>query len=808
MAPEARPLDLAGAVADGEETDWDATEDSALEAQRPLIQALRQIALVSQAHRRLDNRWPEIESIREDAVRQRWGHLELLERVGKGSYGEVYRAVDPRLDRHVALKLLWPSRLAVGELVREGRLLARVKHPNVASVFGADSHGGRVGIWMEFIAGRDLGEYLREHGPLGAHEAAALGIPICRALAAAHSCGIIHRDVKASNVMREEGGRIVLTDFGVGQEGPLESDHRGTVVGTPLYLAPEVLAGEPATRQSDLYSLGVLFFLMLTGEFPVRRESLAELHEAHRSRERQLLRDCRPELPGKFVGVIERALAYEPSARFETAGELELALARSVDKTFSRQKPARPRRRWQWALAAVALLVLVVVVGLRGFQRREALSRFEDAERAYEVGDVHEAIRLLETATKLHPGFGLAWARLATYAGGGEGKYGQAFEASGQAYRRRRSLSELDRYYVEGTYHLYRLQYRAALPFFESIVALRQEDATTHRQLAHIHRNLGQYPDAIEALRRASAVEPDSVINRGFLAVLLAESGKPEEALRQIEATRAAFEPQGRDVRYLHWGEGFAAVALGDLERAEAAFRALIEAGEAYTRVGRLFLAQNLILAGEWEAARLELDRDPAHYVEAPRENSTRLYRLARTNLLLGRQSDALAQLRLMIAITHAEPEDGSLPFLPAYLRHIRDAALMYTELGYVKEARRLEADIRNVAEIYPSALSNSAQAQVQGALLAAAGKRETARRKFDEARQQWNDPSLMRSVSHFWLDQDNCVEALPHLEQILDAEIRIFDDHFIGTVTEAQKHVSNCLTGPKPTVDLPSIPL
>src|SRR5262249_35031691 len=139
-----------------------------------------------------------------DTPLDRWGHLEIFALVGEGSYGEVYRARDVHLDREVALKLLRPGASSSTSdhcALTERRLLARVRHPNVATVYGADRRDGRVGLWMEFIAGHTLSELLRDQGPFGPREAALAGIELCRAVAAVHGQGIVHRDIKAQNVM-------------------------------------------------------------------------------------------------------------------------------------------------------------------------------------------------------------------------------------------------------------------------------------------------------------------------------------------------------------------------------------------------------------------------------------------------------------------------------------------------------------------------------------------------------------------------------------------------------------------------------
>src|SRR5207253_6375466 len=196
---------------------------------------------------------------------------------------------------------------------REGRLLARLHHPNVVTVYGVAVHDGRVGLWMELIDGATLEQALVKNGPLGAREAALIGIDLCRALAAIHAAGLIHRDVKAQNVMRQDGGRIVLMDLGTGRDID-PGRHRGLVdlAGTPLYLAPEIFEGAGASERTDLYSLGVLLYHLATGTFPVRATTIDELTAGHAKGRAVRLRDARADLPTKFVQVIDRATSNDP----------------------------------------------------------------------------------------------------------------------------------------------------------------------------------------------------------------------------------------------------------------------------------------------------------------------------------------------------------------------------------------------------------------------------------------------------------------------------------------------------------------
>ena len=285
----------------------------------------------------------------------RWGRLELLELVGKGTFGDVYRARDSQLQREVAVKLLHTNRRqadVVDRMLQEARALARVEHPNVVIVHDAEERDGRVGLCMEFIRGRTLAEILSTEGARGAREAALIGQDLSQALAAVHAAGLLHRDIKAQNVMREDGGRVVLMDFGAGLALGDAQTRAGRITGTPLYLAPEMLEHGEASVRSDIYSLGVLLYHLVTNDYPVRGQTPAELIDAHHHGRVRRLRDVAPTLPAWFVRVVEKAIAPNPADRFATAGELEAALSgRKVLKV--------------WPLLVAAGVTLAVGVGVQ-----------------------------------------------------------------------------------------------------------------------------------------------------------------------------------------------------------------------------------------------------------------------------------------------------------------------------------------------------------------------------------------------------------------------------------------------------------
>lgn len=305
---------------------------------------------------------------------RRWGQLEIRRSLGAGAFGEVYCAWDSLLDREVALKLLDPERVYPGRrrpevaarILEEGRLMARVRHSNVITIYGVEAKEGRIGLWMELIRGRTLEDLLREQGPLGAHEAANVGLELCRALTAVHRAGLVHRDVKATNVMREEGGRILLMDFGAGVDVRDDPGLPRGIAGTPYYMAPEVLRGEAATRQSDLYSLGVLLYHLVTGSYPAEGASVAELRSVHERQQMHLLREARPDFPEAFVRVVEKAFALNPVERFASAASMQEALAASQGLVVHEELTADlvstaavPNRKFGVLVAAASVLVAV-----------------------------------------------------------------------------------------------------------------------------------------------------------------------------------------------------------------------------------------------------------------------------------------------------------------------------------------------------------------------------------------------------------------------------------------------------------------
>jgi Tol biopolymer transport system component len=383
--PEGLQLDeLIAAVADSRAIDWARFLDSCRdEDERKLVAQLKVLTEVARAadsslDRDQQPRRPP-ESERSATPPFQWGPLEVVEELGRGAFGRVFHARDPRVDRDVALKLFDRAPSGDTTLVREAQLLARIRHPHVVVVHGADTIDGRSGLWMELVRGRTLHHVLQEQGPFGAREAALIGLDLCRALAAVHGAGLVHRDIKATNVMRATGGRIVLMDFGAGFQRDEGDRGGGIATGTPLYMAPELFDGAEASVSTDLYALGVLLFHLVTGVYPVNGSSLMELHDNHARDARTLLRDAMPDIPAALAQVVDRALSRVPAARFRSAADMERALAATLDieRAAPVVDPTMPWwRRWTGrplpayvTLAAISIVFAAALIVVRQLER-------------------------------------------------------------------------------------------------------------------------------------------------------------------------------------------------------------------------------------------------------------------------------------------------------------------------------------------------------------------------------------------------------------------------------------------------------
>lgn len=362
---------LAEAITDEIAVDW-ATETQDHPELANLLPNLRLLSRIGEVFQD-----PFAESAESAAAHDSWGPLLIHEKLGEGSYGTVFRAHDPHLRRDVALKLLRSDLAGCGphanRFLAEARLMARVQHRNVLVIHGAAEHDGRIGFWTDLLKGETLEEMVAGGGVMGAGEAALCGRELCRALGAVHGAGLVHGDVKAANVMREEDGRIVLMDFGAGSEYLAGREGEGPLSGTPLALAPELLAGGAPNPATDIYALGVLLYRLVAGRYPFQAESLADLRRMQSEGEHTPLLDLRPDLGNGFVQAIQRAIEPDPDRRFKSAGELEGALAAILqDDGEPGQAGDFSGRRFRsgWlAVIGLAVLIAAAVLAGRGLDR-------------------------------------------------------------------------------------------------------------------------------------------------------------------------------------------------------------------------------------------------------------------------------------------------------------------------------------------------------------------------------------------------------------------------------------------------------
>ena len=357
-------LALANLIDDDQPIDWEseavvATSDE----ERAVLAELRVLAALTRVYRDPDAVGATEVMAPADPAHPptSWASLTILEQIGRGGFASVFRARDV-LGRFVALKLFPITQENAGALssrvLREGSLLARIEHANVVTVYGVERSNGCDGLWMQFINGRTLEQELQARGPLSGEEAALIGLDLCKALAAVHGSGLVHRDVKAQNVMREERGRTVLMDFGAGAE-LAGLDRTLEMAGTALYLAPELFDGRAATPTSDIYSLGVLLYRLVTQDYPVNGIDRFAIENAHRTGQVKRLRDARPDLSTTFVEAVESALSSDPAKRPQTAGELEAALTRRDGNG------SKTDRGWNMVkiASAIAAMVAIAVAG-------------------------------------------------------------------------------------------------------------------------------------------------------------------------------------------------------------------------------------------------------------------------------------------------------------------------------------------------------------------------------------------------------------------------------------------------------------
>ena len=305
------------------------------------------------------------------------GRYTIERRLGSGGMADVYCAADSQLGRQIALKVLHRrfarDREFVERFRREASAAAGLQHPNVVGVFDRGEYDGTYYIAMEYLPGRTLKDLIREEAPLDQLRAIDYGIQILQAASFAHRRGVIHRDFKPHNVIVGADDRLKVTDFGIARAGASEMTETGSIMGTAQYLSPEQAQGQRVGAPSDLYSIGIVLYEMLTGRVPFTGESAVSIALKHVSEEPLPLRQLRPDVHPRLEQAVGRALLKDPAQRYASADEFIAALQQAREaiasgdngsgtSTFVPIPPPEERdprgRRWPFVLLALVLLAI------------------------------------------------------------------------------------------------------------------------------------------------------------------------------------------------------------------------------------------------------------------------------------------------------------------------------------------------------------------------------------------------------------------------------------------------------------------
>lgn len=309
------------------------------------------------------------------------GNYELVERIGAGGMGEVWKARDRLLNRIVALKFLaTPAGMPAGthDLVLEARAASALNHPNIVTIFQIGESDGVTFLAMEFVEGESLRSHIRGTSPQ-VDDALDISQQIVDGLASAHAHGIIHRDLKPENVMLRADGRVKLVDFGLAKQlsldeattsaGAIDASQSGALVGTFQYMSPEQARGRPISTASDVFSLGIVMYELLSGRNPFRREEVLDtLNAIVRMEPPDLTEPC-PAAPVAVVEIVSKALQKEPGSRYSSAVEVGEPLKRARqqwDEANARGRAASPARHasaWVRGAAGVCLMALLILTG-------------------------------------------------------------------------------------------------------------------------------------------------------------------------------------------------------------------------------------------------------------------------------------------------------------------------------------------------------------------------------------------------------------------------------------------------------------
>jgi tetratricopeptide (TPR) repeat protein len=520
----------------------------------------------------------------------------LIRQIGKGGMGEVYEAEDLRLRQRVALKTILPEiagdPVAIARFKSEIVLAQKVTHPNVCRIHGLGLHKQSDGrelpfLTMEFLPGETLSARLKR-GAMDLAEALPIVHGMIDGLSAAHRAGVIHRDFKSSNVMLvpDEGGiRAVITDFGLAKPSQPANDgteltRRGAITGTLRYMSPEQINGETLTPASDIYSLGIVVYEIVTGRVPFTGDSEWAIISAHLNTPPPSPRKSVPNLDAKWEAAILKCLRKRPDERFSSAQEFKAALLPDAPPISVPAASRASRGRMIPAIAATAVLASVAVGGLLWYRAHSWIRPSPDAQRWYEqgiaalhAGTYFKATRALERATQLDRNYTLAWARLA--------EAWAELDFTGKAkddillassLETRRGAPPIDHTYLDAIRSTLTYDYGTAVSDYHAIVGQlpERERAFGYVDLGRAEEKAGNLAEAIKDYEQASHLAPEDPASFVHLGIIESRKGNTADGEAAFGKAEKLYDALGdvEGTAEIAYQRGYVASLLGDMSSA------------------------------------------------------------------------------------------------------------------------------------------------------------------------------------------------------------------------------------------------
>jgi serine/threonine protein kinase/Flp pilus assembly protein TadD len=277
------------------------------------------------------------------------GRYQIIEELGRGGMGKVYKALDTELNEKIAIKLLKPEVSADEETIErfrnELKTARQVSHKNICRMYHLTKEEGNYYITMEYVPGEDLKRLIRKIGQMPVGRTISIAKQVLEGLAEAHSMGIVHRDLKPQNIMVDEGGNVRIMDFGIARSLATKGiTGAGVMIGTPEYMSPEQVEGKPVDQRSDIYSLGIILYEMVTGRVPFEGDTPFTVGVKHKSEPPRDPKELNPQIPADFSALVLRCLAKDKESRYQSAGELLAELTRVEESLPTTERVAVERR--------------------------------------------------------------------------------------------------------------------------------------------------------------------------------------------------------------------------------------------------------------------------------------------------------------------------------------------------------------------------------------------------------------------------------------------------------------------------------